>query len=133
MRGIHASLLLTLLAGCGEELFLMHEQRLSTPEQNDLPVGGGCESIDGDDGSAHGAGGLGTASFVVDHRLQDGDGVIVLVRDGNGRPLASRVYNDEFLRSREVDEFSVELGAGNTLHLRYWGGTSCEEPRAPEG
>lgn len=34
----------------------------------------------------------------------------VVVRDANGRVLAGRAYNDEFLRSGKVDEFSADLG-----------------------
>ena len=38
----------------------------------------------------------------------------------------------EFLCSGEIDEFSVDVSAGNTLHLRYRGGTTCEDPGDPD-
>jgi hypothetical protein len=114
------------LAGCaGDPLFLMFDQRLETPA-GEQPVGSGCESIgDGSSGSGV-AGPAGSSSFSVEHEGHGDDGVRVLVRDGRGQIRAVRNYNDEFLLSDEVDEFSVELDAENTLHLRYWGGLTCE-------
>lgn len=131
VRRLHIACFAAALAGCGDTLFLMFEQHLETPEGERL-VGAGCESIT--DGTSGNAGtGLGPASFSIEHEGHDDEGVRVIVRDGTGRVVATRVYNDRFLRSAEVDEFAAELGQGHSLRLRYWGGTTCEDPGEPDG
>ena len=121
--------LAAVLAGCGEPLFLMFEEHLQTPEGERL-VGGGCESIGGGTSGSSSGGATGVA-YSIEHQGHDGEGVRVLVRDGSGRLREARDYNEDFLSSGEVDEFEIELSAQNILRLRYWGGTTCEEPREP--
>jgi hypothetical protein len=119
-----------LLVACNDPLFLMFEEHLRTPEGEHL-AGSGCESI-GDGTSGSGTAGPGALSYSIEHEGHDGEGVRVVVRDGTGRVRALRAYNEDFLLSGEVDEFEIELDAQNTLRLRYWGGTTCEEPREPD-
>lgn len=133
MRDVRTCCLATLLAGCGQPLFLMFEEHLETPEGEHL-VGGGCESIgDGTSGTASGsAAGDATMAYSIEHQGHEGEGVRVRVRGGNGQLLQARNYNEDFLLSGEVDEFAIELAADRTLRLRYWGGATCEEPREPD-
>jgi hypothetical protein len=128
VRRFYTCCLAVLLAGCGEPLYLMFEQHLQTPDGERL-VGAGCESIgDSASGSAGAAPDVGGPSFSIEHEGHDDEGVRVLVRGSGGRVLAVRAYNEDFLRSDEVDEFDIELDPQNTLRLRYWGGTHCEDP-----
>jgi hypothetical protein len=133
MRRLQTCFIAAWLAGCGEPLFLMFEEHLATPEGERL-VGAGCESIgDGSSGSASGSASPGgAATYSIEHQGHDGEGVRVLVRDGHGQLLAARNYNEDFLRTAEVDEFEIALAPEQTLRLRYWGGVTCQEPRAPE-
>ena len=126
---LHACCLAAVLAGCGEPLFLMFEEHLQTTEGERL-VGGGCESIGGGTSGSSSGGATGLA-YSIEHEGHDGEGVRVRVRDGSGRLLEVRDYNENFLSSGEVDEFEIELSAQHILRLRYWGGPTCEEPREP--
>jgi hypothetical protein len=126
---LHTCGLVAVLAGCNQPIFLMFEEHLETPDGERL-VGSGCESI-GDGTSGSGSAGASGPTYSIVHQGHDGEGVRVLVRSGTGRLLEVRDYNEDFLRSGNVDEFEIEFPGQHTLRLRYWGGDTCEEPREP--
>ncbi len=77
--------------------------------------------------SPSGGGSVGTASQGSDFAVSEGgdaNDVPVQVFSDN-QLLVTRRYDEAFLRSGTVDEFTVTTHAGGSYFLRYWGG-SCD-------
>jgi hypothetical protein len=117
--------------------FAINERIFEYPSMK--PAGAGCVAVKlgGGRGGTGTAGGGDGSTLAIE--VSFGDEVIVTVKEA-GRLLVQRTYDEAFLRSGRLDEFTVTASTGHARLLRYWasfdagGRPSCaplEEERPP--
>jgi hypothetical protein len=116
-------LMVCLLGGCAEVSVAFNERAFELPSMDS--AGEGCTRYTFGASSGTSGGTTGSLSSRLTISQHSGDHrVIVDVNDGSRR-LVEKVYDQAFLQSERVDEFTVTTAAGESVLLRYWGSPSC--------
>jgi hypothetical protein len=112
----------------------MHEEYVAQGEEEFEYVSGACHGLADDDQEARDVRIIGdeTSPYTIEHAQQGNAMRVTVLAPENRRVLDSHLYTHEFLVSEDVEKRTVDLGEGNTLKMKYWGGSSCVEPRSPD-
>lgn len=122
---IKPGIMLVLLGVAGSSIacqgpqFAFNERIFELPSMK--PAGGGCVAVHlgGGGSGATGTAGGGDGSTLAIETSFGGDVVVVTVTEP-GRLVAVRRYDEAFLRSGRLDEFTVTGSTGQSRLLRYW-------------
>jgi hypothetical protein len=103
----------------GGPTFAVNERIFELPSMKS--AGGGCIAVrlgGGGRGATGTAGGSDGSTLAIEASF-GGDEMVVKVTEG-GRLVAERTYDEAFLRSGRLDQFTVTASTGHSRLLRYW-------------
>jgi hypothetical protein len=112
------------IVACGDSRWAMYDEFLVT-DGVARRLGGGCQPLGDDGGSAIAGAGAADGSFSYSFEVTDQDNGLRIKLSGNGKS-SGVTLSEKQLESLEHHSVELELNDSTTIRLVVWGGTSCE-------